>query len=70
MPGPTKVTGVHWRTSTVIGNQCDMIDMIIIDGKDNEAHCTATVSPQHPMRFPVEDTVWDEFNGFHWISTI
>ncbi|KAJ7292206.1 hypothetical protein C8J57DRAFT_1212611 [Mycena rebaudengoi] len=28
MPGPTKVTGVHWRTSTVTGNQWDMMDMM------------------------------------------
>ncbi|KAJ7243326.1 hypothetical protein C8J57DRAFT_1243616 [Mycena rebaudengoi] len=26
MPGPTKVTSVHWRTSTVTGNQWDMMD--------------------------------------------
>jgi hypothetical protein len=28
MPGPTKVTGVHWRTSTVTGDQCNMMDMM------------------------------------------
>ncbi|KAJ7246060.1 hypothetical protein C8J57DRAFT_1241844 [Mycena rebaudengoi] len=42
MPGPTKVTGVHWRTSTVTGNQWDMIDTMDKITRISDVHYTAT----------------------------
>ncbi|KAJ7292173.1 hypothetical protein C8J57DRAFT_1589367 [Mycena rebaudengoi] len=41
MPGPTKVTGVHWRTSTVTGNQWDMMDTMDKITRISDVHCTA-----------------------------
>jgi hypothetical protein len=60
MPGPTKVTGVHRRTSTVTGNQCDMMDKMDKIMQIGDTRGTAMMIHQHPMDLsphPVECTV-------------